>query len=157
MMLPSVSVPMPTAARLAAIALPVPALEPHGLRSSAYGLRVWPPQPLQPELERVERKFAHSDRLVLPSTTAGLARAPGTHRPLGWCSARASEPAELAIGSVDVVLQQHRDAVQRAADLAGLALGVERVGVLQRVRIELDDRIELGVGPASSIAAIRSR
>ena len=35
MMLPSVSVPMPTVARLAAIAVPVPALEPQGLRSSA--------------------------------------------------------------------------------------------------------------------------
>ena len=34
MMLPSVSVPTPTAARLAAIAAPVPALEPQGLRSS---------------------------------------------------------------------------------------------------------------------------
>ena len=33
-MLPSVSVPTPTAARLAAIAVPVPALEPQGLRSS---------------------------------------------------------------------------------------------------------------------------
>ncbi len=32
---PSVSVPTPTAARLAAIAAPVPELEPHGLRSSA--------------------------------------------------------------------------------------------------------------------------
>src|SRR4051812_45818521 len=55
MMLPSVSVPTPTAARLAAIAVPVPALEPHGLRSSAYGLRVCPPRLLQPEIERVER------------------------------------------------------------------------------------------------------
>src|SRR6478735_9189514 len=35
MMLPSVSVPTPTAARLAAIALPVPELDPQGLRSSA--------------------------------------------------------------------------------------------------------------------------
>ena len=33
MMLPSVSVPMPIAARLAAMALPVPELEPQGLRS----------------------------------------------------------------------------------------------------------------------------
>ena len=40
MMLPSVSVPTPTAARLAAIADPVPELEPQGLRSSTYGLRV---------------------------------------------------------------------------------------------------------------------
>ena len=34
MMLPSVSVPTPIVARLAAIAVPVPALEPQGLRSS---------------------------------------------------------------------------------------------------------------------------
>jgi hypothetical protein len=34
MMLPSVSVPTPTMARLAAMAVPVPALEPQGLRSS---------------------------------------------------------------------------------------------------------------------------
>ena len=33
---------MPTAAKLAAMAAPVPPLEPPGLRSSAYGLRVWP-------------------------------------------------------------------------------------------------------------------
>ena len=32
---PSVSVPTPTAAKLAAIAAPVPELEPQGLRSSA--------------------------------------------------------------------------------------------------------------------------
>src|SRR5436190_6221390 len=62
MMLPSVSVPTPIAARLAAIAVPVPELEPQGLRSSAYGLFVCPPRELQPELERVERKFAHSLR-----------------------------------------------------------------------------------------------
>src|SRR5690606_8946336 len=54
--LPSVSVPTPAAARLAAIAAPVPLLEPHGLRSSTYGLRVCPPRALQPELDRVERK-----------------------------------------------------------------------------------------------------
>src|SRR3546814_12765903 len=62
MMLPSVSVPMPTAARLAAIALPVPALEPQGLRSSASGLRVWPQRALQPKVERDERLSAHSLR-----------------------------------------------------------------------------------------------
>src|SRR3546814_16909595 len=69
--LPSVSVPTPTLARLAAIALPVPALEPHGLRSSTYGLRVWPPRALQPDAECGERKLAHSLRLVLPRITIG--------------------------------------------------------------------------------------
>src|SRR5262245_9280228 len=45
---PSVSVPTPTAARFAAIAAPVPELEPHGFRSSAYGLLTCPPRPLHP-------------------------------------------------------------------------------------------------------------
>ena len=45
---PSVSVPMPTAAKLAAMAAPVPELEPQGLRSSAYGFAHWPPRALQP-------------------------------------------------------------------------------------------------------------
>src|SRR5687767_2655813 len=65
MMLPSVSVPMPMAARLAAIAVPVPALDPHGFRSSTYGFFVRPPRELHPDVERVDRKFAHSLKLVL--------------------------------------------------------------------------------------------
>src|SRR5512143_3867135 len=47
-MLPSVSVPSETAVRFADTAAPDPELEPHGLRSIAYGLPVWPPRPLQP-------------------------------------------------------------------------------------------------------------
>src|SRR5687768_10039412 len=74
MMLPSVSVPTPMAPRLAAIAVPVPELEPHGLRSSTYGFLVCPPRELQPDEERVERKFAHSLRLVLPRITAPALR-----------------------------------------------------------------------------------
>src|SRR6185436_11414071 len=71
---PSVSEPTPAAARLAAIAAPVPLLEPHALRSSAYGLRVSPPRPLQPLVECVERKFAHSLRFVLPRSTTPASR-----------------------------------------------------------------------------------
>src|SRR5215467_6274798 len=71
---PSVSVPTPTAARFAAIAAPVPELDPDGLRSSAYGFFVCPPRPLQPLVECVERKFAHSLRFVLPSITAPASR-----------------------------------------------------------------------------------
>src|ERR1041384_2007258 len=51
---PSVSVPTPTAAKFAEIAAPVPELDPQGLRSSAYGLRHWPPRPLQPETEGLD-------------------------------------------------------------------------------------------------------
>src|SRR6185369_12971332 len=71
---PSVSVPTPIAARLAAIAAPVPELEPQGLRSSTYGFFVWPPRPLQPLLEWLERKLAHSLRLVFPMITAPASR-----------------------------------------------------------------------------------
>src|SRR6266576_1943608 len=71
---PSVSVPIPAAARFAAIADPVPELEPQALRSSTYGFFVSPPRPLQPLVECVDRKFAHSLRLVLPRITAPASR-----------------------------------------------------------------------------------
>ena len=71
---PSVSLPMAAAQRLLAAAAPDPELEPEGLRSSAYGFLVWPPRPLQPLVEWVERKLAHSLRLVLPRTIAPAAR-----------------------------------------------------------------------------------
>src|SRR5580765_5638640 len=71
---PSVSVPTATAARFAAIAAPEPELEPDGLRLSAYGFFVCPPRPLQPLVEWVERKFAHSLKFVLPRITAPASR-----------------------------------------------------------------------------------
>src|SRR5206468_4382278 len=71
---PSVSVPIAAAHRLAATAAPEPELEPHGLRSSAYGFFVRPPRPLHPLLEWLERMFAHSERLVLPRMTAPACR-----------------------------------------------------------------------------------
>src|SRR5262249_18742681 len=48
---PSVSVPTAAAHRFAATATADPELDPHGLRSSEYGLRVSPPRPLQPLVE----------------------------------------------------------------------------------------------------------
>src|SRR5207245_1070490 len=73
-MLPSVSLPKDTVAKLAVAAAPEPELEPHGLRSMPYGLCVWPPLPDQPLVDSKERKLAHSDRLVLPRMTAPPAR-----------------------------------------------------------------------------------
>ena len=52
---PSVSEPIAPAARLAAIPAPLPLLDPHGDRSNPYGLRVSPPTPLQPEMDRTLR------------------------------------------------------------------------------------------------------
>ena len=83
-MLPSVSVPIPAEAMLAAIAVPVPELEPQGLRSNAYGFLVCPPRALQPEVERVERILAHSLRLVLPRITAPASRSLLTRKGVGF-------------------------------------------------------------------------
>src|SRR5581483_6390753 len=71
---PSVSLPTAAAQRLAATAAAEPELEPEGLRWSRCGFRVWPPRPLHPLTERVERKLAHSLRFVLPRITAPAAR-----------------------------------------------------------------------------------
>src|SRR5262245_61611260 len=71
---PSVSVPTATTQRSAATAAADPELDPDGLRSSACGLRVWPPRALQPLVDFDERKFAHSLRFVLPRMTAPASR-----------------------------------------------------------------------------------
>src|SRR5436305_15305950 len=70
----SVSVPMPTAAKFAAIADPVPELDPHAFRSRTYGFFVSPPRPDQPLVECVDRKLAHSVRLVFPRIAAPPSR-----------------------------------------------------------------------------------
>src|SRR6266550_7445962 len=96
---PSVSVPIAAAHRLPATAAPDPELEPHGLRSSAYGFFVCPPRPLQPLLEWLERIFAHSLRLVLPKMTAPASRNfCATKESLGGRDpSNASEPAVVCI------------------------------------------------------------
>ena len=124
-MLPSVSVPSDTAAKFADTAAPEPELEPQGLRSMPYGLCVWPPRPDQPLIDSKERKFAHSDRLVLPRMTAPPARSLAATVE----SRSAGAPAEREragrglhpVAGVDVVLEQHRDAVQRPQHAAATA------------------------------------
>ena len=97
-MLPSVSVPTATGARPAATATAEPELEPDGLRPGPCGLTAWPPSVLQPLLEWVERKFAHSDRLALPRITAPASRSLVTRNASSWsASARAGEPAVAGI------------------------------------------------------------
>src|ERR1700755_1658472 len=71
---PSVSVPIAAAARFADTAAPEPELEPHGLRSRAYGFFVCPPRALHPLVELFERMFAHSLRFVFPKITAPASR-----------------------------------------------------------------------------------
>ena len=51
------------------------------------------------------------------------------------------------VGGVDVVLEQHRDAVERPARSLGGPLLVERLGQRERLRVGLDDRLERDVLP----------
>ena len=87
------------AARLAAIAAPVPELDPQGLRSSAYGFFVWPPRALQPLDDFVDRKFAHSLRFVLPRITAPAARSRSTTN----ASASAIDPSSASDPAVVIM------------------------------------------------------
>src|SRR5262249_47588845 len=103
---PSVSVPTAAAQRFAATAAPEPELEPDGLRSSAYGFLVSPPRPLQPLVECVDRKFAHSLRFVLPRITAPASRRRWTTKASfgGFDPASASDPAVVIMRSAVAML-----------------------------------------------------
>src|SRR6516225_6995464 len=98
---PSVSVPRPPGARLAPMAAAVPELDPHAVRSNTYGLRTRPPTALQPLVAWLERKSAHSLRLVLPRITAPAARNAATTgaSSLAKLVVSASEPAVVGMGS----------------------------------------------------------
>src|SRR6185436_12079629 len=95
---PSVSVPTAATARSAAALTPEPELEPHGLRSSTYGMFVWPPMPLQPLDDGPERKLAHSDRFALAMMIAPAAFSfIAMNASPGVLPASAQEPAVVAI------------------------------------------------------------
>ena len=137
MMLPFVSVPIATDARLAATATADPELDPHGLRSSTCGFFVCPPRELHPDVDRVERKFAHSLRLVRPrmTTPASRRRRMMKASALGRLSTKASEPAELIMPATSMLsLTRIGNAVQRSAHLARFPLGIARLGVLESRR-----------------------
>src|SRR5947208_17111472 len=98
---PSVSVPIVTAARCADAATADPLLEPHGLRSSTYGLSVCPPRALQPLIDLVVRELAHSDRFALPSITAPAGRSRPTRNAsrTGVEATRAQKPTMVGCRS----------------------------------------------------------
>ena len=84
---PSVSVPTASGAKPADKPAAEPELEPDGLRSSAYGFAVWPPSVDQPLVERVDRKFAHSDMLAFARMIAPAARSRETMNASGGLAA----------------------------------------------------------------------
>src|SRR5215813_10302590 len=110
---PSVSVPTAIAIRFAATATADPELDPDGLRSSAYGFFVWPPRPLQPLDECVDRKFAHSLRFVLPRMTTPAVRRRSTTNAsfAGRDPSSASDPAVVIILSAVPMLSLMRTGI----------------------------------------------
>src|SRR5439155_18388022 len=101
---PSVSVPTAATARSAAALTPEPELEPHGLRSSTYGMLLWPPMPLQPLDDGPERKLAHSDRLAFAMMIAPAAFSRCTmNASLGVLPASAQGPAVVGIPVVSTL------------------------------------------------------
>lgn len=140
-----------------------------GAGTGAAGItiqRIWiarePPRPLQPELDWVERKLAHSLRLVLPRITA-----PAVRRRCTINASRAGRNSARARGAgavdhrqrVDIVLEQHRDAVQRPTHVAGFAFGIQGACVGFGLWIEFDHRVEPGAGAidAGNTLQIRAR
>src|ERR1700733_5256298 len=97
---------MATTHKFADTPAPDPERDPHGFRSSAYGLRHWPPRPLHPLLECCERKFAHSLRFAFPRMTAPASRSffATIESSAGIEPSRAREPAVVVILSAVPIL-----------------------------------------------------
>ncbi len=167
---PSVSVPTATAHRFAETATPEPELEPHGLRSSAYGFRHCPPRALHPLLERVERKFAHSDRFALPRITAPASRSrPTTNASrAGVTSPSANDPAVVSMRSAVSMLSFTRTGIpwsdprtlpeRRSASIASAISSAS--GFVSRTerkrRVDGLDPREVGLGQAARRELTRS-
>src|ERR1700749_466574 len=91
---PTVSVPTASGAKPADTPAAGPELDRDGLRSSGYGFAVSPPSVDQPLVERVDRKFAHSDMLAFARMIAPAARSRVTMNASGGRAASsAGEPA----------------------------------------------------------------
>src|SRR5690349_10432754 len=75
---PLVSVPTANGASRAAIANAEPELDPQAVRCGSRAFTASPPTALQPLDDHRERKFAHSDRLVLAMTIAPAAASRST-------------------------------------------------------------------------------
>ncbi len=84
----------------------------------------------------------------LPATQLSLAR-------IGIAQRRGAGRGRHRIDGVDIVLEDDRDAVQRAAHLAGLELGVQLGGDLQSVGVDAQDGVELGATAVEGLDPIQ--
>src|SRR5204863_5786193 len=118
---PWVSVPTARTHIPADTAAADPELDPDGVRSRAYGFFVSPPRPLQPLVERVARKLAHSLMFVLPRRRAPAWRSfRATEESRGATDpSRASEPAVVVMRSWVAMLSLRSTEMPRRGPRAG--------------------------------------
>ena len=92
---PSVSEPTAICTKSAATAAPDPDDDPPALCLCIHGFAVRPPMADQPDVDFVDRIFAHSERLVAPITIApaSFKRVTSGESESTVASARASDPA----------------------------------------------------------------
>ena len=151
--------PTATAQRFAATATPEPELEPQGFRSNAYGLRVWPPLPLQPLVERDPRKFAHSLRLVFPRITAPAFRnISATKESCGGIEPRrAKDPAVVLMRSCVSMLSLIRTGMPWSGPRGPFLLRSASSEAAMAMASGLVSITEFNLGPCRSISSIRAR
>src|SRR5579864_1409085 len=155
---PSVSVPIPMAARFAEIPAPVPELEPQALRSSAYGFFVRPPRPLHPLVEWLERILAHSLRLVLPRITAPAERSLcATNESFGgFDPTSANDPAVVIIRSAVSMLSLINTGMPCNGPRGPLALRSRSSSAAIEGASGFISITALTAGPCLSISSIRA-
>ena len=160
---PSVSVPMASGARPAATAAADPEEDPPGLRSRAQGLPVSPPMADQPDVERIDRILAHSDRLVVPENDGAGVSQPTDQGGIGGggTAGQTGAPGRGGqTGNLDVVLDQDRDAVQGASGAGRIACpgfvpsGSEMANTLRRA---VDDSGRSRAAIRASSSSTRTR
>ena len=147
---PLVSVPMAAHANPAATAAPLPDDDPQVLRSIACGLRVSPPTALHPLVDLKSRMLAHSDRLVLPSTTPPASRRlaiSGASRRV-MLPARARLPA--VVGSSRVSTLSFTSTVRPISGRPACSAASASAGAWGLIAMTA-----FSIGPASSSFAIR--
>ena len=156
---PSVSVPMPTAARFAEMPAPVPELEPHGLRSSAYGFLVSPPRPLHPLVEWLERMLAHSLKLVFPRITAPAARNLCATKEsfAGFDPTNANDPAVVIIRSAVSILSLINTGTPCSGPRGPLPLRSWSSASAIESASGFSSMIAFTAGPRLSISSMRAR
>ena len=155
---PLVSVPIASGARPAETATAEPELEPQGLRSRKCGLRVSPPRALQPLVDRLERKLAHSLRLVFAISSAPAARsleATAESRATPE-SSKAREPAVVCMPSAVSTLSFSMTGMPCNGPRSSPACRSASSRSASLRAAGLTSMTELRLGPVASMASIRS-